>query len=59
MVKANRWANWLDNFMSSDSARITAYTAKPEAKQVASQATHVVKAIKAAYIPRSIVVSSR
>ena len=59
MVKANRWANWLDNFMPSDSARITAYTAKLEAKQAASQATHVVKAIKTAYVPRGIVVSNR
>ena len=58
MVKANRWANWLEQFMQSDGATINTYTIKPEAKQ-ARKATHVVQAIKAAYVPRSIVVSSR
>ena len=58
MVKANRWANWLDKFMQSHSATINAYTTKPEAKQ-ASQATHVAQAIKTAYVPRRIVVSSQ
>jgi hypothetical protein len=56
MVKANRWANWLDKFMQSNSATINAYTIKPEAKQT-SKATHVVQAIKKAYVPRRIIVS--
>jgi len=58
MVKANRWANWLDKFMQSKSATINTYTIKPEAKQV-SKATNVVQAIKKAYVPRRIVVSNQ
>ena len=58
MVKANRWANWLDKFMQSNSATINTYTVKPKAKQ-ASQATHVAQAIKTAYVPRRIVISSQ
>ena len=56
MVKANRWANWLDKFMQSNSATINTYTIKHETTQ-ASQATHVTQAIKTAYVPRSIAVS--
>lgn len=58
MVKANRWANWLDKFMQSNSATINTYTIKSEAKQT-SKATHVVQAIKKTYVPRSIIVSSQ
>ncbi len=58
MVKANRWANWLEQFMQSNSAAITTYTIKPEAKQ-ANKATNVTQAIKTVYIPRSVLASSR
>jgi hypothetical protein len=52
-------ANWLDKFMSSHSATINAYTTKPEKVKQANQAIHVVQAIKTAYVPRRIVVSSQ
>lgn len=58
IVKANRWANWLDKCMQSHSATVNAYTIKPEAKQ-ANKATNVAQAIKTTYVPRSIVVSKR
>jgi len=44
--------------MQSNSATINTYTVKPKAKQ-ASQATHVAEAIKTAYVPRRIVISSQ
>jgi hypothetical protein len=59
MVKANRWANWLDKFMPPHSATINAYTTKPEEVKQASQAIHVVQATKTAYVPRRIVISSQ
>jgi hypothetical protein len=58
MVKANRWANWLDKFMQPHSATVNTYTIKPEAKQ-ARQATHVAQTIKTVYVPRCIVASSQ
>ena len=59
MVKANRWANWLDKFMPSHSATINAYTTKHEEVKQSSQAIHVVQTIKTAYVPRRIVVSGQ
>jgi hypothetical protein len=58
MVKANRWANWIESFMPSHNATINTYTLKSEAKQV-SQTSHVAQAIKTAFVTRRIVVSSR
>jgi len=59
MVKANRWANWLDSFMQTDSATINTYTTKPEEVKLASQTTKGTQAIKTAYVPRRVVVSSQ
>jgi len=58
MVKANRWANWLDQFMPTHNATINTYTIKPEVVEQARQAIHGAQAIKTAYVPRSIIVSS-
>jgi hypothetical protein len=44
--------------MQSNSATINTYTVKPKAKQ-ASEATHLAEAIKTAYVPRRIVISSQ
>ncbi len=58
MVKATRWADWLNKFMPAHNAQIKAYTTE-HATQQASQATQVVQAIKTAYVPRSIILSSQ
>jgi hypothetical protein len=58
IIKANRWANWLDKFIPTQSATLPSYTVKFEAKQ-ADKSNAVGQASKSAYVPRSILVSSQ
>lgn len=59
MVKANRWANWLEKFMMSHIITVNEYTVLPDAKP-ARQLTHTLaQPTKTTYVPRSIVVSSK
>jgi len=58
MVRANRWARWLDQFQRSQYATINTYSLQLKIKPVnkairVAQATH-----KTAYVPRRIVVSN-
>ena len=59
MVKANRWAKWLDKFMLSHSATINEYTVQTQAKPTRQISQTVTRLTKTAYVPRSIVVSRK
>ncbi len=58
MVKANRWANWLDKFMMPHVSAINVDTLLPEANPV-SQPDNIAhrQPIQTTYVPRRIVVS--
>lgn len=59
MVKANRWANWLAKFMMPSNTTIKEYTAQTEAKKASPVDHTAALPTKTAYLPRSIVVTSK
>ena len=54
--KANRWANWLDKFMQTNSATIKTYKTKSETKLVSDSNTEIAT-VKKTYVPRKIFVT--
>ena len=59
MVKANRWAKWLEQFMMPSVATVDAATVQLEAKP-ARQLTHLAaQPTQTTYVPRRIVVSNK
>ena len=54
--KSNRWANWLDKFMQTTSAKINSYKTKRETNQI-SEASSKISTVKKAYVPRKIFVT--